>query len=75
MNKNLLRAKIVEKGFTIDKFCTACGFVRSTFDRRMAGISPFNIEEVEAMSIILELTDDELTAIFFPNYVAEISNK
>ena len=75
MNKNLLRAKIVEKGFTIDSFCKACGFVRSTFDRRLSGVTPFDRNEIEIMSIVLELSDEELTIIFFPNYVAEISNK
>lgn len=75
MKENLLRAKIVENGMTIEQLCAKANFVRSTFDRKLTGQTEFNREEIEIIAIVLELTDDEIRNIFFPNYVAKISNK
>ena len=74
MNEKKLKGKIVECGFTIDSFCRECGFARSTFDRKLSGNVQFNRDEIEVIIRILHLTDDEIRMIFFPNYVAEISN-
>lgn len=74
MNVNLLRGKIVEKGFNIDSFCKATGFVRSTFDRKMSGQSEFTRDEIAIIIDTLNLTDDEIRAIFFPNSVAKNCN-
>lgn len=74
MKENLLRAKIVEKGYNIDTFCKATGFVRSTFDRKLTGQTEFDRAEIEKVIDALELTDDEIRNIFFPKYVAEKSN-
>ena len=75
MNANLLRGKIVERGFNVDSFCKETGFARSTFDRKLSGQSEFNRDEIEKIIIVLELTDDEIRAIFFPNLVAVFCNK
>lgn len=74
MKENLLRAKIVEKGFNIDSFCKVAGFVRSTFDRKLTGQTEFDRSEIEKIIDVLELSDDEIRNIFFPNYVAKNSN-
>lgn len=75
MKENLLRAKIVEKGMTIEQFCDKASFVRSTFDRKLTGQTEFNRDEIETIAMVLELTDDEIRNIFFPNFVAKNSNK
>lgn len=75
MKGNLLRAKIVEKGMTVDSLCSKAGFVRSTFDRKLFGQTPFNCDEVGRIIEALDLSEQELVTIFFPNYVAENSNK
>ena len=74
MKENLLRAKIVEKGFNVDSFCKAAGFVRSTFDRKLTGQFEFDREEIERIATALGLTDGEICNIFFSNLVAENSN-
>jgi len=70
MKENLLRAKIVEKGYNIDSFCKAASFVRSTFDRKLTGQTEFDRAEIQKIIDILELSDEEIRNIFFPNYVA-----
>lgn len=77
MNKAKLRGKIFECGFNIDTFCKTAGFARSTFDRKMADDSnvPFTRDEIERIIEVLNLTDDEIRLIFFPNLVADFSNK
>lgn len=75
MKENLLRAKIVEKGFNIDTFCKASGFVRSTFDRKLTGQTEFDRNDIQKIIEVLELSDEEIRNIFFPKYVAENSNK
>jgi hypothetical protein len=71
----MLRAKIIERGFTVDSFCKEAGFVRSTFDRKLTGQTEFTRDEIETIIVVLNLTDDELRNIFFPKFVAEICNK
>lgn len=76
MNKAKLRGKIFECGFNIDSFCRVAGFARSTFDRKMDPDTnvPFTRDEIERIIEILNLSDDEIRLIFFPNLVAENSN-
>ena len=71
MRENLLRAKIVEKGFTVESFCSAAGFNRSTFDRKLTGQNEFTRAEIEKIIVVLCLSDEEIRKIFFPNLVAE----
>ena len=75
MKENLLRAKIVEMGYNVGTFCAAAGFKRATFDRKLTGQIEFTRAEIETIALVLELTDDEIRNIFFPNYVAKICNK
>lgn len=70
MNTDKLRGKIVENRMNIGEFCRAAGFVRSTFERKMNGVSEFNRDEIERIISILHLNDDETRKIFFENIVA-----
>ena len=65
MNANELRGKIIAKGMTIQEFCTAAGFVRATFDRKLNGTSEFNRDEIERIIDALGLTWEDARAIFF----------
>jgi len=70
MKENLLRAKIVERGHTIDSFCKEAKFVRSTFDRKLTGQTSFSREEMVTIGLVLSLTNEEFLNIFFPECVA-----
>ena len=70
MNANELRGKIIARGFTVDSFCKYAGFVRSTFDRKMSGVSEFDRNEIERIIIALGLSMDDARNIFFTKMVA-----
>ena len=70
MNVNLLKAKIIEKGFTIKNFSEATGIKKSALYRKMSGISEFDRKEIEIISNTLSLTDKQICDIFFTDKVA-----
>lgn len=69
MKINALKAKIVEKGMTIGEFCNRAGFVRCTFDRKLAGTSEFDRDEIQRIAKELDLTAEETCNIFFADIV------
>lgn len=69
MNANELRGKITARGMTIQEFCDRFGFARSTFDRKLNGLSEFDRDEIERIIDALELTWDDARMIFFTNKV------
>lgn len=75
MIENMLRAKIIEKGYNVDTFCAKAGFARSTFDRKLTGKTDFDRSEIEKIIEVLDLKDEELRNIFFPKYFAENCKK
>lgn len=70
MNADKIRGKIAENRMSIAEFCSAAGFVRSTFDRKMRGDVEFDRAEIERIITVLHLTDDETRIIFFEDVVA-----
>ena len=70
MNADKIRGKIAENRMNITEFCSATGFNRSTFDRKMRGEIEFNRAEIEKIITVLRLTDDETRTIFFEDVVA-----
>lgn len=70
MNVAYLRGKIYSKGYNVESFCKACGFVRATFDRRMNGKSEFDRAEIGIMIEVLDLTMEDVREIFFAEKVA-----
>jgi hypothetical protein len=70
MNADKIRGKIVENRMSIGEFCKVAGFNRATFDRKMSGRSEFTRGEIERISSVLNLTDEEMCTIFFENVVA-----
>lgn len=70
MNRNALKAKIVEMGMTIEQFCTKAGFSRTTFWRKLRGKAEFDREEMVRISKTLNLSKEEMLNIFFNKIVA-----
>jgi hypothetical protein len=70
MNADKIRGKIAENRMSITEFCSAAGFARATFDRKMRGDSEFDRSEIERIITVLHLTDDETRTIFFEDVVA-----
>ena len=69
MNANELKGKITAKGMTVQAFCDQFGFVRSTFDRKLNGLSEFDRDEIERIINALNLTWDDARTIFFTETV------
>lgn len=61
-----LKAKIIEKGYTIDSISKEIGIDKSTFHRKMQKDS-FLVKEVALLKKILCLSKDEADDIFFGN--------
>lgn len=62
MNTNLLRAKIVEKGYTQKKLAAAIGISELSLSRKMCGKREFRLSEVDGICRILGI--DNPTVIF-----------
>lgn len=65
MNKNLLLAKMLEHGITVEDVSKACEISISAFNRKANGRSQFKQKEIAAIMKLLELTTDEVARIFF----------
>ena len=70
MNANLLRAKIIENGFTIKSFSSATGIKKNSLYRRLSGCSEFDRKEIEIISQVLSLTSEQIYEIFFTRKVS-----
>lgn len=71
MNVNKLKGKIVEKGMNVDEVSLKMGVDRSTIYRKLNNNGEtFTVREVKQIVSILELTQEEVTSIFFSNTVA-----
>lgn len=69
---NKLRAKIVEKGMTIEAVADRLKLNRSTLYRKLQDTSgkSFTVNEVRNLAQILDLSAADITAIFFSEDVA-----
>ena len=66
MNMQLLRAKMVEKGFTVETLAKALGVDRSSLYRKINHPEKFTIEMIQRIKVILGLTSKEASVIFLP---------
>lgn len=64
LNHRKLKAKIIERGFTIEIISQAMKMHKATFYRKLANNS-FLIRETDELKNILRLTNDEAKDIFF----------
>ncbi len=71
VNINMLKFKIIEKGWNVEKIAKKIGIDRSTFYRKMNDTgSEFTIREADYIARLLDLNYDEVNEIFFSNFVA-----
>lgn len=64
MNIQMLKAKIVEKGWTVDKLAAKIGMDRSTLYRKLNAIERFTVGEARRIKNALGLTSEEASIIF-----------
>ena len=72
MNTAKLMGKIVEKGSSVEKLAKVLGINKSTFYKKMDKEchTDFYRREIIAIKRELDLTGDEMAAIFFADQVA-----
>lgn len=71
VNINKLKGKIVECGLNISELASKIGIDRATLYRKINSDGKnFTIEEADLISRELNLTYNEVNAIFFSQYVA-----
>ncbi|MFQ7341609.1 MAG: DUF739 family protein [Turicibacter sp.] len=71
MNKNKLKGKIVECGFTYKKMANFLGVSETTFTAKINGKTKFSIDEAKELSARLCLNEDEILKIFFDKKLAK----
>jgi len=59
MNRNLLRAKIVENGLTMDEVADKSGMHRGTLYAKLAGRSQFYVDEINRICDLLHIDQPE----------------
>lgn len=70
VNKQKLKAIIVEKNLTQEWLANELNINRTTFSRKMSENGKFTVEEANGIVKALDLTKDEAVAIFFAGTVA-----
>ena len=71
-NINKLRGKIVENGYTVERFSEALGINNATMHRKLGTNGEgFTIGEANKIVTLLKLSPEEALAIFFTNLVAK----
>ncbi|WP_082673037.1 helix-turn-helix domain-containing protein [Paenibacillus senegalimassiliensis] len=69
MNTNKLRGKIVECGLSVSELALRVGLDRATLYRKIKK-QEFSVSEAVLISRELNLSKDEVMAIFFTSFVA-----
>lgn len=59
-----LKAKFVEKGFSVADISNAIGVNTKTLYNKLKGTSYFNAKEMRALSILLDLDADDIAEMF-----------
>ena len=65
INSKKLKAKIVERGFTIKKLSEKISLSNYTLGQKIANKSIMNIAEVKKLIDILDIKSEEIQNIFF----------
>lgn len=69
MNKNKLKGKIREQGFTYRKLAKKIGIGLTSMNYKINGKHLFNQEEMVKLREVLKLSDNEIIEIFFQKAV------
>jgi plasmid maintenance system antidote protein VapI len=62
---NKLKGKIVEQGMNVETVAKRIGIERSSLYRKLNNFEKITIGEARKLKNVLELSDEEATAIFF----------
>ena len=65
MNGNMLRGLIIGAGYTLQEFAKAMGINNTSLSYKINNKRDFTLKEVQKISRILRLTDDQIYTIFF----------
>lgn len=65
MNGNMLRGLIIGAGYTLQEFSKALGINNTSLSHKINNKRDFTLKEVQKISRILRLTDDQIYTIFF----------
>lgn len=71
MNKNLLKSKCVEKGYSVTEFVKQIGLTKSSYYRIINNESSVSLITAYKIQKILELSDSDFYNIFFNQKVSE----
>ena len=74
-NRNLLKAKVYEKGMTLESVAKAIGMEPSTLSRKVGGKRILKVDDVKDIALTLGLSSEEMTAIFYPELVDKKSTR
>jgi plasmid maintenance system antidote protein VapI len=64
MKRNKLKAKIIEKGLTVESFAKAIGMERTKLYRKLNSFEKITIGEAIKMKAVLEMSNEEAIDIF-----------
>lgn len=67
LNRNLLKSKLALKGFTVKRLAEKMEMNYNTFQQKFLSRTPFRPQEIQRIQEILELSNDEVVAIFIQN--------
>lgn len=71
VNVPMLKGKVIEKGFTLEKVAENIGIDRSTMSRKLGNSGEdFTIKQADDIVTLLGLTPTEATSIFFSQFIA-----
>lgn len=70
MNSNLLKAKIIENGYTLKKFSEITRIKKTALYRKLSKVTEFDRKEIETIANVLKLSPEEISNIFFSRKVS-----
>lgn len=65
LNKTMLRTKMKEQRYSLRSLCKAIPMSEPALGRKVRGYVDFRASEIERVSELLNMTNEELLAIFF----------
>jgi len=74
LNKNKLKAKVIENGLTMEKVAKALDINVTTLYRKINGTSDFTRSEMHKIKDLLNLSDKEAIDIFLPQTCVNIKS-
>ena len=68
-NKNKLKARMVELGYTLQTFAEAAGMSLATLSAKLNGHGYFNVKEISKIVDLLDIASADIPAYFFASLV------